>query len=108
MAQAHQATLGLLQITNGSVTSLGRLPSVLLTAVDTVLEKLMEEVSYQLKRFLKFIKPTLIQVGKWVKQFSEKVQDVIDEFSTTLDRVQKIFDQIMSNMAGGGIGEELM
>jgi len=44
------------------------------------------------------IKPALLQVGKWVTTFGEKLTDKINGFMTSLDNVQKIFDQIMAKI----------
>lgn len=45
------------------------------------------------------IKPALLQVGVWVETFADKVQNTVEAFGTTLDRVQKIFDHIMSQLS---------
>merc|ERR1719265_411041 len=47
---------------------------------------------------MKVLKPALETVGKFIIQFGAKVQQIISAFSITLDRVQKIFDQIMHSV----------
>eukprot|EP00928_Gymnodinium_smaydae_P021238 TRINITY_DN1826_c0_g2_i2.p1 TRINITY_DN1826_c0_g2~~TRINITY_DN1826_c0_g2_i2.p1 ORF type:complete len:1028 (-),score=189.76 TRINITY_DN1826_c0_g2_i2:42-3056(-) len=42
------------------------------------------------------LKPALLQVGIWVETFAAKVQGTVETFGTTMDRVQKLFDNIMS------------
>jgi len=55
------------------------------------------------------IKPALLQVGIWVNTFADKVQATVDGFGTSMDRVQKIFDQAMSKISPtAGEGEDLM
>lgn len=55
------------------------------------------------------MKPALVQVGEWVESFSDKVQATVEIFGTTMDRVQKIFDQVMTQISGvAGEGEDLM
>merc|ERR1719171_1405605 len=55
------------------------------------------------------LKPALLQVGNWVITFGDQVQATVETFGTTLDRVQKIFDQLMAQMSSNaGEGADLM
>mmetsp|Transcript_126040 Transcript_126040/g.245869 ORF Transcript_126040/g.245869 Transcript_126040/m.245869 type:complete len:978 (+) Transcript_126040:119-3052(+) len=83
----------------------GALESVL----SVVVHKLMGLVAMKLKGFIHAIKPALLQIGKWLVSFGDKIQATIEGFSMSLDLVQKIFDQLMSTMSSGaGEGEEQM
>jgi hypothetical protein len=55
---------------------------------------------------LQEITPALEQIGEWLMTFSSKVQAVIESFTTTMDRVQKIFDIIMASTSGN-VGKKL-
>eukprot|EP00448_Togula_jolla_P024583 CAMPEP_0170592890 /NCGR_PEP_ID=MMETSP0224-20130122/13159_1 /TAXON_ID=285029 /ORGANISM="Togula jolla, Strain CCCM 725" /LENGTH=971 /DNA_ID=CAMNT_0010916813 /DNA_START=31 /DNA_END=2946 /DNA_ORIENTATION=- len=61
------------------------------------------------QNMLAHIKPALLQVGIWVNTFADKVQATVESFGTTMDRVQKIMDQLMSKISPtAGEGEDLM
>merc|ERR1719359_578166 len=45
------------------------------------------------------MKPSLLQVGKWLHSMGKKMQGFIEQFSQTLDKAQKIFDQVMAKLA---------
>merc|ERR1719326_2738268 len=69
----------------------------------------MALLTAKLDEFLVQIKPALEQIGQWLITFSDKIQAVIESFSTTLDRVQKLFDQLMSKFSpDAGAGAEQM
>lgn len=70
---------------------------------------LFQNVLAHLQATIENMKPALLQVGQWVETFSDKVQATVEIFGTTMDRVQKIFDQAMAQMSGvSGKGEDLM
>jgi hypothetical protein len=71
-------------------------------------EKMSGSIRDAMKGLLDKLKPALIQVGKFILKFGAKVQDIIESFSVTLDRVQKVFDQVMASLAGKGPNEALM
>merc|ERR1719217_48395 len=71
-------------------------------------DKLSGSIRDAMKGLLDKLKPALIQVGKFILKFGEKVQQIIESFSVTLDRVQKVFDQVMASMSGKGPNEALM
>lgn len=54
-------------------------------------------------------KPTLLQVATFVQTFGDQVQETVETFGTTMDRVQKLFDQAMYQLHGtSGEGAEQM
>merc|ERR1719401_2992940 len=67
---------------------------------------LITELVTLLNKFLVIIKPALIQIGKWMRSMGSKMCGFIEQFSTTIDLVQKIFDQIMSKISPHGGGAE--
>merc|ERR1719446_1365008 len=71
-------------------------------------QKLTGTIRDMMKGLLDKLKPALIQVGKFILKFGEKVQSIIQSFSVTLDRVQKVFDQVMASLSSGGSNEALM
>merc|ERR1719261_836640 len=71
-------------------------------SMTTSLTSLTGEIDKAIKALLDTLKPALVQVGKFIIKFGEKVQSIIESFSVTLDRVQKVFDQVMASMSSGG------
>jgi uncharacterized protein YoxC len=64
--------------------------------VKAVIQKLCDSVD----DFWKMMKPALLQVGKWLHSMGKKMQGFIEQFSQTLDKAQKIFDQVMAKLSG--------
>lgn len=71
-------------------------------SMTTSLAQLTGAITEAIKKLLDKLKPALVQVGKFIIKFGDKVQAIIESFSVTLDRVQKIFDQVMASMAKKG------
>jgi len=76
-------------------------------AVNAAKERLHEEIAVliqdlnnRLQEFWTAIKPALVQVGRWLESMGTKMQGFIEQFSTTIDKAQKIFDQIMAKVSG--------
>jgi len=65
-----------------------------------VVRRVEDDVVALAHKFLDAIKPPLEQVGKWLLSMGDKMMGVIEQFSMTIDKVQKIFDQIMKQIAG--------
>lgn len=65
----------------------------------TEVDDLIGNVTTQLQDFVKLLKPSMVAMSNWAVSFSTPVQIQIEEFGTTLDRVQKLFDQVMSRMS---------
>jgi hypothetical protein len=77
-------------------------------SMSTSVEKMSGTIKEAIKGLLDKLKPALIQVGKFIIKFGAKVQEIIESFSVSLDRVQKAFDQVMASMSSGGANEALM
>lgn len=72
-------------------------------AVDTIMSDLLD-VMYE---FVDIIKPALEQIGVWVVGFSDSMQSALEGFSSTIDKIQKIFDQVMASLSSStGTNEE--
>jgi len=71
-------------------------------------DKVFAKINQAMKAFLDKLEPALKQVGKWIISFGDKLQEGIEAFSQTIDRVQKIFDQMMEKMATSGTNKEAM
>eukprot|EP00448_Togula_jolla_P003983 CAMPEP_0170598930 /NCGR_PEP_ID=MMETSP0224-20130122/16516_1 /TAXON_ID=285029 /ORGANISM="Togula jolla, Strain CCCM 725" /LENGTH=901 /DNA_ID=CAMNT_0010923527 /DNA_START=113 /DNA_END=2818 /DNA_ORIENTATION=- len=69
-------------------------------ALEKLVPQVMGEVVAILDKLLDLMEPTMLQVGKWYTSFGDKLQAGIEIFSTTVDLVQKMFDQIMSQSGG--------
>mmetsp|Transcript_86202 Transcript_86202/g.238997 ORF Transcript_86202/g.238997 Transcript_86202/m.238997 type:complete len:1117 (-) Transcript_86202:109-3459(-) len=77
-------------------------------AIHRALTAIVGKVSLVLRQFLEVIRPALVRMGDWIIRFGDRIQAGITVFSITLDRVQKLFDQIMSQLAGHGENEQAM
>merc|ERR1712216_553234 len=69
----------------------------------------MNQLNTLIQRVVDMIRPPLLQVGHWIVSFGPQIQRGIEGFSVALDRVQKIFDQIMANLNGhGNNGDDML
>jgi hypothetical protein len=89
-------------------SEVGGISHLISRSMSGAVDKLSGSIRDAMKAMLDKLKPALIQVGKFIIKFGEKVQQIIESFSVTLDRVQKVFDQVMASMAGKGPNEALM
>lgn len=108
----HAAALALIQYRQpgpsfeDQVAGLGPL---VIQAVSTAMERLMQTVVEYMDRFLDILRPVLEIIGQWMQQFGQRVQAGIETFTATMDSAQSMFDQIMAQMSGGGgEGEDVM
>ncbi|CAE7210619.1 unnamed protein product [Symbiodinium natans] len=111
LLQQHGPERGLvlLQEVHGKNAShVEALVPIIIDAIHQVMSLVMEEVEAGLHTLLEKIKPALEQVGKWILQFGDKVTKGLEDFSSTLDKAQKMFDQVMAQMKGGGNNSDLM
>jgi len=84
------------------------LPAVITSSVGAVLENVMGRLVEMLDHFLVIIRPALEQVGEWILEFGDMIQNFVEGFSTTMDRVEGIFNELMSSLNGAGEGKEEM
>jgi len=87
------------------------LPDALLAGVNKTMEAVLIKLTKYLDLFLEKIKPALLKAGEMILKFGDKITQVLESFSLTLDNVQKMFDQVMSQLntdAREGIDEEMM
>jgi len=96
--------------TNASLVSMahGDHDTVAVPDVSALRDAVTKEVAYAveklkigLRKFFEVIKPGLLQAGKWLVSMGAKIQGFIEQFSQTIDKVQKIFDQVMAKVAEG-------
>jgi len=76
--------------------------------LEMLMDTLMQQVNDALDTFLDIMEPALLKVGEWFTKFGDKVQAGIEMFSTTIDMVEKMIDQIMAQSGGGGENAEYM
>eukprot|EP00931_Biecheleriopsis_adriatica_P044479 TRINITY_DN2543_c0_g1_i7.p1 TRINITY_DN2543_c0_g1~~TRINITY_DN2543_c0_g1_i7.p1 ORF type:complete len:1067 (-),score=230.40 TRINITY_DN2543_c0_g1_i7:63-3263(-) len=101
--------LALLQELHGKKSGdIEALTPLILKAVDAALEGVMVAVEKSLNDLLDAIKPALIQVGKWITQFGDTIITSLEEFSVTLDRAQKMFDQATEQLGPSGNNTDIM
>lgn len=102
--------LALIQELHGKNSShVANLTPVIINAVVEVIELVFAKVNTTMFALMDKLKPALIQVGKWVSKFGAKVTNGLEEFSQTLDKAQKIFDQVMKQLnKDAGKNEEEM
>jgi len=84
------------------------LPVVITSSVGAVLESVMGGLVGMLDQFLVIIRPALEQVGEWLLEFGDMIQNFVDGFSITMDRVEGIFNELMSSLNGAGEGKDIM
>lgn len=82
--------------------------SVVLSQLDAFVKKVFAQITDALVAFRDKIEPALTQIGQWVVTFGDRLQAGIEGFSTTIDRVQKMFDKMMERMASSGGNAEYM
>jgi hypothetical protein len=61
---------------------------------------LIHQLTIAVELFWKKLQPSLLQVGKWLHSMGAKMQGFIEQFSQTIDKAQKTFDQVMAKLAG--------
>jgi len=98
-----------------SSTELGDQPG---NALDTIVsgiplnregvEQLMSGLRTHMYSFLDIIRPALIRIGQFLIQFGEQVQAGVEGFSTTIDMVQQLFNELMAEFTETGIGKAEM
>eukprot|EP00928_Gymnodinium_smaydae_P052821 TRINITY_DN36979_c0_g1_i1.p1 TRINITY_DN36979_c0_g1~~TRINITY_DN36979_c0_g1_i1.p1 ORF type:complete len:975 (-),score=161.74 TRINITY_DN36979_c0_g1_i1:65-2989(-) len=92
------------KILGGSADPISKLKAVL----DILIDSMMAQVGVAFDKFLDILEPTLLKVGEWYTRFGDKLQAGIEQFSLTVDNVQKMLDQIMAQSGAGGEGAEYM
>jgi hypothetical protein len=85
---------------NHSQTLVPDLPTLRAMVTDQVYHT-VESLKVGLHKFFELIKPALLQVGKWLVSMGDKIQGFIEQFSQTIDKAQKMFDQVMAQVADG-------
>jgi uncharacterized protein YoxC len=68
-------------------------------AIEAKVKAIVKKMTDTVEEFWKMMKPSLLQIGKWLHSMGKKMQGFIEQFSQTLDKAQKIFDQVMAKLA---------
>lgn len=76
----------------------GTLPDTILAGVNQTMVVVLAKLTTELDTFLLKIKPALEKAGQMIIKFGDKITQVLESFSQTLDTVQKMFDQIMAQL----------
>eukprot|EP00416_Gambierdiscus_australes_P032199 CAMPEP_0171085868 /NCGR_PEP_ID=MMETSP0766_2-20121228/19193_1 /TAXON_ID=439317 /ORGANISM="Gambierdiscus australes, Strain CAWD 149" /LENGTH=868 /DNA_ID=CAMNT_0011543463 /DNA_START=41 /DNA_END=2647 /DNA_ORIENTATION=- len=71
----------------------------LMDTLHLYVRKLLDQVAVLMDKLMDVIKPALLKIGEWLESFGEKIQNALEEFGVTVDRVQKLFDQVMSKLS---------
>mmetsp|Transcript_78507 Transcript_78507/g.243500 ORF Transcript_78507/g.243500 Transcript_78507/m.243500 type:complete len:1110 (+) Transcript_78507:45-3374(+) len=78
-------------------------------ALHELVIQMTKECDKVLQKLFVLIRPALLQIGKWVITFGSKVTDKLESFMSSVDNVQKIFDQIMAKLSRtSGVGKDQM
>ncbi|CAE8584748.1 unnamed protein product [Polarella glacialis] len=93
------ATDSALQHYDGSQTGAVEFKANLLSFIQTVADKSMAKMSELVSQLLEMLRPALEQIKEWLGSFGENIQESMSEFATTVDRVQKIFDQVTAKLS---------
>jgi Ca2+-binding EF-hand superfamily protein len=97
--------------THGMESPEDALPGVIITSLNSVMTMLFSKVIDELNELFETkLKPVLEKAGELIQKFGNKIQDVIESFGVTVDRAQKMFDQVMSQISAGvpGMEEQLI
>jgi len=78
------------------------LKPIIMSTLDGILDKAMTYLSDVMYDLLDIIKPALEQVGEWIDKFSDRIIELLEDFSTTIDKVQGVFDNLMSQLSTSG------
>lgn len=70
--------------------------------VADVVHRQLPSVTEGLDLLMDYLEPVLLQVGDWETRFGDKLQSVMEQFSTTVDLVQDMMNNIMSQIGAGG------
>mmetsp|Transcript_85439 Transcript_85439/g.226922 ORF Transcript_85439/g.226922 Transcript_85439/m.226922 type:complete len:896 (-) Transcript_85439:26-2713(-) len=84
---------------NITKVDLGDYRDKLLAKLKPHVEKLLDRVHEIVVQFIDIISPALNKMREWLHSFGEKIQGALEEFGTTIDRVQKLFDQVMAKLS---------
>jgi hypothetical protein len=82
------------------------LPGLITSSLNTVMDTLIDKVVDGLDLLMEKLKPALLKAGELIQKFGDKIMNIIESFSVTLDKAQKMFDQVMSQISGGEDMEE--
>jgi hypothetical protein len=93
---AHIAVKG----KNGTSMTIADIKSAAMADVSDLIKSEVSTINELLQAMLKKASPALLQIGKWETSFGTKLQQDISQFGTTIDWVQKTFDQIMQKLHG--------
>eukprot|EP00971_Amphidinium_carterae_P269058 5337603-Amphidinium_carterae.1 len=63
-----------------------QLPGLMTASLDKVLEALIEKAVDLLDGLFDVLRPVLEQVGRWILQFGDKIQAIVDAVSGTVDQ----------------------
>lgn len=85
--------------------SFARKPDGVIEVAKDWIEGLVHNVATLLDKFLKDITPCLLQIGKWVNMFSENIQMFMEQFSASIDKIEKLLDQVMHQINSGKVGQ---
>lgn len=70
-------------------------------ALAKILDTILAPLTEAMDDLWTVTQPVLAQVGDYLVTFGDKIQRMMEDFTNTLDKVQKIFDQIMEIVSGG-------
>merc|ERR1719401_317153 len=103
---AHKSTHIVKQSKNGSSMNISEVKSAAMAEITGYIKSEVGTVNKLLQDMLTAASPALLQIGKWEISFGTKLQQDISQFGTTIDWVQKTFDQIMSELKGTNMAYE--
>jgi hypothetical protein len=91
---------------NGSTMSIAEVKAAAMDDVSGLIKTEVSKINVLLQAMLTAASPALLQIGKWETSFGTKLQQDISQFGTTIDWVQKTFDQLMQKLKGENMAYE--
>mmetsp|Transcript_39147 Transcript_39147/g.92102 ORF Transcript_39147/g.92102 Transcript_39147/m.92102 type:complete len:919 (+) Transcript_39147:117-2873(+) len=77
-------------------------------AVRAKVKQHTQKLEEAVEELLRILRPALQKVGEWLVSFGDQLQGSVEAFSVTIDKVQKLFDNLMVHFAPvAGDSEEL-
>merc|ERR1719221_1525166 len=86
--QAPDVTAPDVTIPEVSTRDIAKFKIAVHAAIERLVSQMMGIVQENLDKFYTLIYPALVQIGKWLITFGDKIQAMLESFSTTMDRVQ--------------------
>jgi len=92
-----------------NMTGVEDIKAQVMDAIRTVVHHLMDKITPLINKFLELMRPALDKMQEWLTTFGGKIQAHLEEFGATMDKAQKMFDQVMAQASpAAGLNADVM